>query len=82
MGRRSRIVRAFSFPEGTPPPLLVMILLSSSMAGVFVVAMLLPDTAPTWLRVVLSAFAVLGLVLLTAALLRRAVAQGRRRHEE
>ena len=79
MGRRSRIVRAFSFPEGMPPPLLVMILLSSSMAGVFVVAMLLPDTAPTWLRVVLSALAVPGLVLLTATLLRRAAAQGGRR---
>jgi hypothetical protein len=79
VGRRSRIVRAFSFPEGMPPPLLVMILLSSSMAGVFVVAMLLPDTAPTWLRVVLSALAVPGLMLLTATLLRRAAAQGGRR---
>ncbi len=78
---RSRIVRAFSFPEGTPPPLLVMILLSSSMAGVFVIAMLLPDPAPLWLRVVMSALAVLGLMLLTAALLRRAATQGRRRHE-
>ena len=79
MGRRSRIVRAFSFPEGMPPPLLVMILLSSSMAGVFVVAMLLPDTAPTWLRVVRSALAVPGRMLLTATLLRRAAAQGGRR---
>ena len=74
-------MRAFSFPEGTPPPLLVMILLSSSMAGVFVIAMLLPDPAPLWLRVVMSALAVLGLMLLTAALLRRAATQGRRRHE-
>ncbi|MEJ8281179.1 hypothetical protein [Pseudonocardia spirodelae] len=81
MRPRSRLVRAFAFPEGTPAPLLVLILLSSSLVGVFTVPLLLPAAAPGWLRVVLSAVAVLGLMALTAALLRRAVERGRRHRE-
>ncbi|ANY06241.1 hypothetical protein [Pseudonocardia sp. HH130630-07] len=74
--RRNRFVRLLSFPEGMPPPLLLMVILSSSMVGVFVVPLLLGDV-PLWVRSIVGVLVMFGLVVLTAALLRRAVARGR-----
>ncbi|MEQ3554545.1 hypothetical protein WIS52_29100 [Pseudonocardia nematodicida] len=76
---RNRFVRAFSFPEGTPAPLLVLVALSCSMVGVFSVPLVLPSGTPGWLRVVVGILVVLALMAVTATLLRRAHERGRRR---
>ncbi|BBF99535.1 MULTISPECIES: hypothetical protein [Pseudonocardia] len=76
--RRNPLVRALTFPAGTPPPLLVMIVLSTSMVGVFSVPLLLPDATPLWVRSIVGVLVVFGLMVATA-LLRRAVAKGRER---
>lgn len=77
--RRNLLVRALSFPAGTPPPLLVMILMSSTMVGVFFVPLTLPGGTPVWLRALAGMLVVPLLMVATAALLRRAVARGRER---
>ncbi|SFO01993.1 hypothetical protein SAMN05216207_102750 [Pseudonocardia ammonioxydans] len=75
--RRHPLVRLLAFPPGAPAPLLALVALSCSLVGVFVVPLLLPDAAPGWLRLVVGVLVVLGLMMLTAALLRRAHARGR-----
>ncbi|MER5674926.1 hypothetical protein [Pseudonocardia alni] len=79
MTARRRLVRALSFPDGTPAPLLGLIGISSSLVGVFFVPLLLPEPTPLWVRAVLSALVVFALIVLTAALLRRAAVRGRQR---
>ncbi|MEV1295597.1 hypothetical protein [Pseudonocardia sp. NPDC049635] len=76
---RNPLVRALAFPAGTPPPLLVLILLSATMVGVFFVPLTLPDATPGWVRALVGMLVVLGLMVATAALLRHAVARGRER---
>ncbi|GAA1381638.1 hypothetical protein GCM10009613_07970 [Pseudonocardia kongjuensis] len=77
--RRNPLVRALTFPAGTPPPLLLMVLLSSTMVGVFFVPLTLPAGTPVWIRSLVGMLVVFGLMVATAALLRRAVARGRER---
>ena len=76
--RRHPLARLLAFPPGAPAPLLALVALSCSLVGVFVVPLLLPG-APGWLRLVVGVLVVLGLMVLTAALLRRAHARGRSR---
>ena len=75
----TRLVRLLSFPPGTPAPLLLMAVLSSSLVGVLAVPLLLPAGTPGWVRSVAGVLVVFGLMVLTATLLRRAHARGRGR---
>lgn len=77
--RRHPLVRLLAFPPGVPAPLLALVALSCSLVGVFFVPLLLPDATPGWLAVVAGVLVVLGLMVLTAALLRGAHARGRSR---
>ena len=77
--RRTWIVRMLSFPEDMPRPLLVLIAVSSSLVGVFFVPLLLPEGSSAWVHAIAAALVVFGLMVVTAALLRRAHARGRER---